>query len=249
MACIDLCTGAIVDTTSAHVVFMFTWPYQDPEVVCSYFFTVVVLAYLFAGWSYNGIMFLTIERYLSICYGLKYKHMFTMGKAVLLMGCLFIPRVITQALLLAKTSVIIPSKIVGFEIAIYSITIAVMYIKIFKTVQESAANVRDNGHRQMSSQRANECRLSRRFFRIIVILLCCYLPYGCLSFVPEKNRVDISFYIAYYATCGLIFINSFLNPFLYCWQDCVFRTEVRRIVCCRKEIRVHPGVLTSNRST
>ena len=56
-------------------------------------------------------------------------------------------------------------------------------------------------------------------FYICIVFLICYLPFCILSFFPLALPLSpISLYEAWLYTSTLVFLNSSLNPVIYCWK-------------------------------
>ena len=69
-------------------------------------------------------------------------------------------------------------------------------------------------------------------FIVFLVLIICYSPYLVVFYAV--NPIDMR--IARSLTSTIVFINSSLNPFLYCWRVCEIREAVkqtcRKLVCC-----------------
>ena len=64
-------------------------------------------------------------------------------------------------------------------------------------------------------------------FLVFILLMCCYLPYSVYlahGNVFNLTRVSVT-------TVTLVYLNSSLNPLLYCWRDRQIRTAVKQLVC------------------
>ena len=59
-----------------------------------------------------------------------------------------------------------------------------------------------------------------------VTLAICYVPYGIAVALTPQKGMPLSIYLARQFTATFLFLNSSLNPFLYCWKI----TEVRQAV-------------------
>ena len=65
-----------------------------------------------------------------------------------------------------------------------------------------------------------------------ITLVACYLPYVIVvALQPQiKKRIPISTYIAEEFTVTLVYLNSSLNPLLYCWKIREVRQAVKETV-------------------
>ena len=67
-------------------------------------------------------------------------------------------------------------------------------------------------------------------FFISVVFLACYLPFLPSTILYWTNTSEISFLEANFASTFLIYLNSSLNPFIYCWRYPEIRQRVKSTV-------------------
>lgn len=63
-------------------------------------------------------------------------------------------------------------------------------------------------------------------FYVYMLLLICYVPYLCMFFVIHTAKPNPTIIAVLSYTITLLFANSALNPFLYCWRIKEVRKEV-----------------------
>ncbi len=67
-------------------------------------------------------------------------------------------------------------------------------------------------------------------------LVACYLPFGIAMGLVAIGGLSSSVFLAWCYTLTLVFLNSSLNPILYCWKIAEVRQAVkdtiRQILCC-----------------
>ena len=70
---------------------------------------------------------------------------------------------------------------------------------------------------------------------VLVALVACYLPYGLVLAVITINGSSSLLYVVWTLATTLVYLNSSLNPILYCWKIVEVRQEVkntiRQILC------------------
>ncbi|XP_078381488.1 adenosine receptor A2a-like [Oculina patagonica] len=105
-----------------------------------------------------------------------------------------------------------------------------VYLKIYLIVRRHQRQIHHHPHHHQQQEESvirRVLRLKKTVFNtfiVFILLLFCYLPY---SIVFKMFLVGIRLWPGvYYTTTTLIFLNSSLNPLLYCWRDREIRTAV-----------------------
>ncbi|CAH3030667.1 unnamed protein product, partial [Porites evermanni] len=117
-----------------------------------------------------------------------------------------------------------------FIVPLYFNTICA-YIKIFMSLPHNQIHGQNHVVQGQSSQvnTLNKARYRKAVYSALwvqVTLVICYLPYGIAVALTPQRGMHLSTYLALQFTATLVFLNSSLNPFLYCWKI----TEVRQAV-------------------
>ena len=63
-----------------------------------------------------------------------------------------------------------------------------------------------------------------------LLFLACYFPFLPCTILYSINPSEISFLVAHFASIFLIYLNSSLNPFVYCWRYPEIRQSVKSTV-------------------
>nr|XP_058947100.1 uncharacterized protein LOC131775018 [Pocillopora verrucosa] len=67
-------------------------------------------------------------------------------------------------------------------------------------------------------------------------MVLCYLPYLVVMALRSNITMSSSYFLAWAASVSLVYFNSSLNPFLYCWKIAEVRQVVKEIIrqalCC-----------------
>ncbi|XP_078381496.1 histamine H2 receptor-like [Oculina patagonica] len=107
-----------------------------------------------------------------------------------------------------------------------------VYLKIYLIVRRHRTQIQQQQqHHQQQQQASNENIFSvTRFktsalntFMVYILLLLCYMPY-CFALVDGGMSLRV-----YTITLTLVFLNSSLNPLLYCWRDREIRTAIKQL--------------------
>ena len=112
-------------------------------------------------------------------------------------------------------------------------------IKIFISLRDNQIHGQNHVVQGQSSQ-ANALNIARyrkavySALWVQVTLVICDLPYSIpVAFRTRQGGMLVSTYLAREFTATLVFLNSSLNPFLYCWKI----TEVRQAV--KQTLQLH----------
>ena len=190
-------------------------------VTACYFFT-----FSLCSASFFTIAVIAVDRLLAISLHLRYHELVTSKRINMVLIMLWLTSGVT-----ASISILFPvaNKIIAtFQVILLLLT-TVAYIRIYKVVRYHRIQIQsqlqlqnfegEDLHRQKKS--------AWNALIVYVTFLFCYLPfYVSVLFVLIYNTEGMSPLIANYATLLVIFLNSSLNPLVYCWR---YR-EIRNIV-------------------
>ena len=186
---------------------------------------------VFCGVSLLTLTAISVDRFFALTLGLRYKQTVTLTRSWIL--------VVTFWLLNSATGVIffytyrIATGIACIVVILCVVTSTFCYAKIYLTLRHHQEQVQDHVHQGQPNVRRNSLNMAR-YRRTVssavwvqMTLLACYLPFG----VATAVRAIMGYYTPFLAlasiiTLSLLYLNSSLNPFLYCWK----MTEVRQAV-------------------
>ena len=111
------------------------------------------------------------------------------------------------------------------------------FVKIYLRLRQHQTQVQNNFPQGRLSELGNQLNIARYKKTVSSILwvqfalLVCYVPYGILAGTKMLDNV-----VPKMATETMIFMNSSLNPVLYCWKIGEVRKKVKGIIgqlwCC-----------------
>ena len=123
-----------------------------------------------------------------------------------------------------------------FDTAEFVTTISVLvgnfavYLKICSIVRRHQTQIQHQQHQQQANNENIFCvtrfkKTALNTFFVYILLLFCYMPY---CFVCVYGGISLRVFVA---TLTLVFLNSSLNPLLYCWRDREIRTAIKQLLC------------------
>ena len=189
----------------------------------------------FCGVSVFASTALSVDRLLALCLGLRYRHVVTLKRirAVLACGCLAVLLILLVWNFREKTAEII----ITICLTLCLIISLFSYTKIVLRLRQHQSSVRDNVQQRRTNAGGIPLNLDR-YKRIVVsialvqlALVICYFPFLIFHIVTHLTDIHPGHYLLwYFHTSTLIFLNSSLNPFLYCWRIKEIRQAVKATI-------------------
>ena len=203
--------------------------------------------YLFSLASYTGVVILALDRFLAIHLHLRYRELVTQGRllAVVILNWVFAALFASLRLLDLKD---ISGGIYAFLIISGNIITPILYCKIYATAAHHANQIdalQVNPTRQ-SGRVGDAVRLRKSItgtFLVYLAFLVCYLPNFTTSLVIFIAGTSETRHHCQVYTITMIYLNSSLNPLIYCWKVRQIRHTVVKMLsatvlrCGRLEIR------------
>lgn len=226
------------------------------QYVCWLSLTYRTLWNISVGLSFQAIALISAERYFALFHPFKYKEYVTVN------------RLVTTVLILAGLWVVfVLSRFAGLPtIHYYAVTtpmillsiimIAVVHFKIFKLANWHHRQITMNTcstHKEVCHTRkwrytAREAKIAKSTAFVVGAVFLCYLPLiitVVTSIILTHQDVLFYYYILPWIDF-LVFLNSLLNPMIYCWRSRELRSAIVRL--CKRESRVtdHQNTVSVN---
>ena len=191
-----------------------------------------------SGWTTTGVSFfilatVSIDRLLALTLHLRYNAIVTVPRVFQTMFVLwmFVTVIVLLRFWMTNKWFFIP---IGLGFLFFSVIMASSW-KIFRIVRRHQHQVKDQdmavSHLQNKTMNILKCRKSAATVLYIYgLFLIFYLPYMVLLVVETFIGFSRTVRIAYDYAATAIFINSFLNPVLYCWRISEIRRTVKNIM-------------------
>ena len=179
---------------------------------------------------------LSVDRLLALFLGLRYRHVVTLKRirAVLACGCLAGVLVTLVWTFRPETASRI---IITICLTLYLIISLFSYTKIVLRLRQYQFSVRDNVQQRRTNTGGNPLNLDRYKRTVVSIalvqlaLFICYCPFLIVRTVNHLNDIHPGVYnLLYFHTLTLVYLNSSLNPFLYCWRIKDVRQAVKATI-------------------
>ena len=192
----------------------------------------IVLLYfmhLLAVASFLNVIVIALDRLLAVSLHLRYQELVTPIRVTIVLVSLWLTSCVSAFLyifLLKGIAVAAVITVIGYVLT----TLA--YVRIYKVVKYHQNQIYSQNHLQTAQ--TTEARKQRKSaynsLFVSVVFLACYLPFLPSTILYLTNTSEISFLEANFASIFLIYLNSSLNPFIYCWRYPEIRQSVKSTV-------------------
>ena len=179
----------------------------------------IIQRQVFVSASFLSVFVLTVDRFLAIHLHLRYQELVTHKRVVAVVVSTWVFRAsITFLRQFYSTTGSLPAIIV----VVCIITIGLLYCKIYAAVRHhtnqihvlQVQQVAQNGERLNA---ARQRKMAVATFYVYVVYLVCYLPVACIVFAKTNGETVLLSRLEYF-TLTLAYLNSSLNPLIYCWK-------------------------------
>ena len=206
--------------------------YGDLNLFCSVQPFYAAVAYYFCSVSFTTMTAISIERYLALRLGMKYRLVVTVTKVALTLFLMWLCNVVWA---ISRMWNIRINKISGLIIGLLSIVVtSSCYFKIYCTLRGFKTRVSSDQVSRRQPRNVLNVALYRRsvnsMLGVFGLLIACYIPYFCALIAVAFQGYTASVVLATNLTTLVIFLNSSLNPFVYCWRIREIRMRVIAII-------------------
>ena len=192
------------------------------------------------GISLSTMAVISVDRYLALQYHMTYDNVVTTSRVVFTIIIIWLLHVLFSTLRLLNIP--LNSYAVYVLIILYTITASISYTGIYRIlrrhqlhihVQQQAVQIDTEHHLRVVSLK----RTAVNTFIFYICTLLCYFPWFiCRIYYSEIDVAKTKLVPkAWSLTANLVFANSSINPFLYCWRLRELRVavikKVRNITC------------------
>ena len=232
LATTDLCVGLI----SQPVCVAFWVSIVDKNwTICRYSRMLrFILGYLLGSVSLLTLTAISVDRLLALLLGLRYRQVVTLKRTYLILAVIWVISTFAAVISLWNDLITTWYGYIGISLClvISSFSYSIIFWKLRQ--HQTQSHVQTNAE----TSPLNVTRYKRAVTSALwlqLALITCYLPYEITDIIYNLKDLTPSVFLA--AQCGiiLIYLNSALNPILYCWKIAEVRQAVKgtlRKWCC-----------------
>ena len=244
LAVTDLCVGLLGQPLYVYFKYI-TISLDIGNFIVELFYVLLFITGLLVTVSILTSAAISVDRLLALLLGLRYRHVVTLCRVRVVIACVWFIAVIHASLYYVALILFHTTWWTFRALVIFSIIVSTFsYTKIFFTLHHQQAQVQHHVQPEQSSRVRsvlNIARYKKTVYSVAWIqfaMLACYCPFIVMAFLWHFGNIDYSTEtrIANEFFVCLIFLNSSLNPVLYCWRIKDVRQEVkntvRKCLCC-----------------
>ena len=219
LACLDVAVGSF--SQPLYTVFLINWLRLD-NPSCNTQQVRTISSSLFSAASFHGVVAVSVDRFLAVHLHLRYQELVTHRRVVIVVIGIwvcsaFVSLMIFWGLLSTQQLVNSVGAALGFIITF------VVYTRIYFTVrrhknQIHSMQVQEVAHSDEIKNFIVLLKSTVGIFYVYLVFLICYLPsFICMAVIRiHGSSTALKQFFLYSLT--LMYLNSSLNPVIYCWK-------------------------------
>ena len=234
LATTDLCVGVVNQPLVA--TYWMSLVHEDWSL-CRYASNAeLITSYTLCSVSLLTLTAISVDWLLALSFGLWYRQVVTLKRTYIVVATFWVVSVVPASFLTLNP------RITFWCVFIFVPTCLIIsvasYTKIFLALRHHYTQIQD--HVQQQPNAVNIARYRKAVYSALWVqlaLVVCYLPFSIvLILVTNYSGSYSSYFLAWGSTGVLVYFNSALNPFLYCWKISEVRQAVKQIIrqalCC-----------------
>ena len=191
---------------------------------------------ILCGVSLTILAAISVDRLLALLLGLRYRQVVTLKRVyVFVITFWFLPTV-CSAMYLWNPLITFWYGTIGLPLCL--ITSIFSYTMIFYALRNHQNQIQDHVQRPNQTNQLNLARYKKAVAVAIwlqLTLVACYLPLGVVTALATSGGRSLSLYNAWCYAVTLAYLNSSLNPILYCWKleevRQAVKNTIRQVLC------------------
>ena len=196
-----------------------------------------ITSYTLCGVSVSTLAAISVDRLLALLLGLRYRQVVTLKRTYMIVSAFWIVSAVFSTSYF--WNFLVTMRYITVVISLCLVSSIISYTKIFFTLRHRQAQLQDQAQQPNQTSPLNIARYKKAVSSALwlqMTLVACYLPQGIVVALWTNSEVSLSVFIASQYANTLVFLNSSLNPILYCWKIEEVRQAVkgtiRQVLCC-----------------
>ena len=250
LACSDVAVGLF--SQPLYTFFLFNWlRLHNPGCNTQQVRTISIT--LFSGASFLGVVAVSVDRFLAVYFHLRYQEVVTHRRVVIVVIGIWVHSAFVSLMIL--WGLLSTRDLINTVIGAFSLIITfVVYIRIYLTVrrhknQIHSMQIRDETQSEELKNFIVLIKSTVGIFYVYLVFLICYLPHLiCMAVIRTYGSSIVLKKLLLYSLT-LMYLNSSLNPIIYCWKMRHIRHAIMDILRKMSWINNLPFRINYNRSS
>ena len=219
LACSDVAVGLF--SQPLYTFFLVKWLQLD-NVNCNTYQVLSIAGYLFSAVSFLGVVAVSVDRFLAVHLHLRYQELVTHKRVVVVVIGKWLCSALVSSIALwglLSTRNIIESVVAAFGfIVTFVLNTRTYFIVRRHKNQIHSMQVQEVAHSDEIKNLVVLIKTAVSIFYVYLVLLICYLPSSICMAVMRMYGSSIALKQFFLYSVTLVFLNSSLNPVIYCWK-------------------------------
>ena len=234
LATTDLCVGLI--TQPLYVTYLISVLNKHWNI-CRYLMAVpLTIGYTLCEVSLYTLTAISVDRLLALLLGLRYKHVVTLKRTYVIVIIFWVVSTVESTMYFWNQLILNWCTVIALSLCL--VISMFSYTKIFLNLRHHQFLLQDQAQQSTQTNQMNIARYRKTVSTALwlqLTLVACYLPFGIAMALYLTDVLSTSVFLAKQYTFILVFLNSSLNPILYCWKIDEVRQAVkdtiRQVLC------------------
>ena len=236
LATTDLCVGLISEPL--YVVYLMSVIKERWNICLFVFATDLITSYILVSVSLLTLTAISVDRLLALLLGLRYRQVVTSKRTHIILIAFWVLSILAAIMYFWNNMLILWY---GHILIAFCLAISLFcHIKIFLILRRHQIQVQEHLRQEQHSQMTplNIARYKRAVFSALWVqftLVVCNLPFVIVDALATHSGLSSSVFLAKQFAITLVYLNSSLNPILYCWKIREVRLAVKDTIqelCC-----------------
>ena len=201
---------------------------------CNTYKPFYLVSYLFCTASFLGVVAVSVDRFLAIHLDLRYQELVTHKRVVALVISIWVISAFLPFLMLSiPLDIYVLIIVIGGTVGLVITTM--VYIRIYLAVRRHKNQIQVLQVQQVAQEGevalfSSLVKSAIGTFYVYLVFLLCYLPFLISLVAKEMNSSSIVLKGFSLFALSLAYLNSSLNPVIYCWKMRHIRHAVMNIL-------------------
>ena len=186
-------------------------------------------SYALCGVSLLTMTTISVDRLLALLLGLRYKRIVTLKRTYVIVATVWVSSGVAALCYILNKRIVFWFLYITVPLCLV-ISIAA-YTKIFHTLHYNKARVQQQSSQPNSLNILRYRKAVHSALSVQLALVVCYAPYIIVESETARRKTLSSHIVVIRGTVvALLYFNSTLNPFLYCWKISEVRKAVKQTI-------------------